>query len=89
MDQRTRIEKRLWELVGPPLYYCSDCLRAVKVEPRDGAEPVITRPCGDDCGQGIIAPRKAIVTGDGGLSIGDRVKQTYWQAGAALTGRCV
>lgn len=88
-DQRTAIEKRLWEAVGPPLYYCSDCMKSVKVKAVDGAEPEIVRPCGHDCGQQIIAPRRAIATGDGTLSPADKVKMGVATLAASLTGRCV
>jgi hypothetical protein len=86
-DQRSKAERILWDKVGPPLYYCSDCLRAVKVTAVEGSEPVIKRPC--DCNAQIIAPRKAIAAGKGGLNWKDRAKVNYWQAAAALTGRCV
>jgi len=88
-DQRSAMERYLWEQIGPPLYYCADCLRSVKVEPRTDAEPLVTRPCGPDCKAGIIAPRKAIAAGEGGLNFTDRAKVCYWQVAAALTGRCV
>lgn len=87
-DQRTAVERVLWERIGPPLYYCADCLRAVKVEPVEGAEPRITRPCGPECGTEVIAPRKAICVGEGGMSLGQRVETAYNQVKAALTGRC-
>lgn len=88
-DQRSDLERRLDALIGPPLYYCAACLRAVKVEPRVDAEPLVTRPCGPDCGEGIIAPRKAIAAGEGGLNWQDRTRVTWWKVAAALTGRCV
>ena len=88
-DQRTDLQRRLDDLIGPPLYYCADCLRGVKVTPVAGGEPVIQRPCGNDCGHQIIAPRKAIAAGKGGLNMRDRLKVTAWQIGAALTGRSV
>lgn len=88
-DQRTALERALWEKIGPPLYYCADCLRAVKVTPIEGAEPKIERPCGDGCATQIIAPRKAIMPGEGGLNFTDRMRQNYAQLAAALTGRCV
>jgi hypothetical protein len=59
----------------------------VKVTPVEGAEPVIERPC--DCNAQIMAPRKAIVAGEGGLNWTDAAKSKYWQIAAALTGRCV
>jgi hypothetical protein len=87
MDQRSDLEKALWDRIGPPLYYCADCLRAVKVTPVKGAEPVIERPC--DCNAQIIAPRKAIVAGKGGMNVRTRAKVKVSQLAAALTGRCV
>lgn len=88
-DQRSAIERALWEKIGPPLYYCADCLRAVKVEAREGQEPLIERPCQADCRQQIIAPRKAITAGAGGLSFRNKVQARYDQLAAAITGRCV
>lgn len=87
-DKRTAVERALWDTIGPPLYYSSECMRGVKVTPIEGQEPKIERPCGD-CNCQIIAPRKAIMPGEGGLNLGDRIKQNYWQIAAALTGRCV
>lgn len=87
MDARSDIEKKLWDTIGPPLYYCADCLLAVDVKPVEGDEPIVKRPC--DCNAQIIAPRKAIAAGEGGLNLPDRIKVTYWQVAAALTGRCV
>jgi len=89
MDQRSDIERALWDKVGPPLYYCSECLRAVKVTPQEGAEPIIECPCVECKDANIIAPRKAIVTGEGGMNWKDRTKVSYWKLAAALTGRCV
>lgn len=86
MDQRTAWEKKLDNLIGPPLYYCDCCKRAVSVKATNG-EPVIERPC--ECDAQIIAPRKAIAAGEGGLNMSDRAKLAYWQVAAALTGRCV
>jgi hypothetical protein len=89
MDQRSDTERVLWEKLGPPLYYCAACLRAVKVTPVENAEPIIERPCVDCKDAGIIAPRKAIAAGEGGLNWTDRVKVKYAQIAAAVTGRCV
>lgn len=86
-DQRSELDKVLWDKVGPPLYYCSECLRAVKVTPVSDGEPIIQRPC--ECNAQIIAPRKAIAAGEGGLNWKDSAKVKYWQVAAALTGRCV
>jgi len=86
-DKRTATERILWERIGPPLYYCSDCLLAVKVTAVPGHEPIVDRPC--ECSAQIMAPRKAIAAGEGGLNFKDRVKVSWWQVAAALTGRCV
>lgn len=86
-DNRTDLEKKLWDKIGPPLYYCSECLRAVEVKAVAGHEPEIKRPCA--CNAQIFAPRKAIAHGEGGMNMTDRIKLGYWQLGAALTGRCV
>ena len=86
MDKRSALEKKAWEIIGPPLYYCSECLKGVKVSVKDG-DTVIKRPC--DCSAQIIAPRKAIASGKGGLNFANKVKLKSWQIGAAITGRCV
>jgi hypothetical protein len=88
-DQRTPTEKRLDELLGPPLYYCADCLRAVKVTAVIDAEPLVVRPCGPECGEQIMAPRKAIVVGEGGMNFATKAKLSVMQLLAAATGRCV
>jgi hypothetical protein len=87
LDSRSPLEKVLWERIGPPLYYCEECLRGVKVTPVDGGEPVIKRPCGWECGNGIIAPRSAVCVGKGGASIGTRAAIGWMKAKAFLTGR--
>jgi hypothetical protein len=87
MDQRSDLERMLWDKVGPPLYYCADCLRAVTVKAVEGAEPIIERPC--DCNAQIIAPRKAIVAGKGGLSLPNKARMGVAKLAASLTGRCV
>jgi hypothetical protein len=86
-DQRSEFQKLLWEKIGPPLYYCEDCLRGVKVTPVLNGEPVIKRPCGKECGAAIIAPRTAVCVGKGGASIGTRAKIGWNQIKAAVTGR--
>lgn len=86
-DDRSPLERLLWDKIGPPLYYCADCLRTVKVKPVEGGEPIITRPCGHT-GQ-IIAPRKAICVGKGGASIGTRAKIGAMQIASVITGRTV
>lgn len=88
-DQRSELQKKIDGIVGMPLYYCADCMRGVEVTPVDVGEPIIKRPCGEECGKQIIAPRKAIACGEGGLSMKDKAKTFYWRLAAALTGRCV
>lgn len=85
-DERTKLEKALWAHLGPPLYYCATCLRAVKVTPVAGAEPTVKRKCTHE-GHQIIAPRRAICVGVGGMSLPTRVKVAAMQAAAAVTGR--
>lgn len=86
-DQRTALERKAWDLIGPPLYYCAECLRGVKVTPVDGGEPNVERRC--DCNAQIIAPRRAVCVGKGGMSLPTRAKVAAMQLGAAITGRCV
>lgn len=87
MDARTPLEKALWERIGPPLYYCAECLRGVKVTPVEGGEPIVQRKC-EHTGQ-IIAPRRAICVGKGGASMGTKVKIAAMQLASAVTGRTV
>ena len=88
-DARTPLERKLDELIGPPLYYCKKCMRKVQVKCVEGQEPQINRPCGPMCNEDVIAPRKAVVHGEGGMNLKDKTKITCWQLAAALTGRCV
>jgi hypothetical protein len=81
-DRRSALQRSLDELIGPPLYYCDECKLAVKV-----TETGIERPC--DCNAQIIAPRKAIVHGVGGMNMSGKVTMTIAKLGAAITGRCV
>ena len=83
-DERTPGEKRAWELLGPPLYYCSECLRKVDIKERG----IVSRRCDHHTAQ-IIAPRRSILAGKGGLSFTNKVRMAGFQLGAALTGRCV
>ena len=85
MDARSPLERALWERIGPPLYYCAECLLAVRVTPVEGAEPAVKRKC-KHTGQ-VIAPRKAVCVGKGGMSLPTRVRVAYGQAKAAITGR--
>ena len=87
MDQRTPLERALWDRIGPPLYYCAECMRGVKVTPVDGGEPIVERKC-EHTGQ-IIAPRRAICVGKGGASMGTKVRIVAMQAASAITGRTV
>jgi len=86
-DDRSALEKLLWAKIGPPLYYCADCLRTVKVTPVEGGEPIVKRAC-EHTGQ-IMAPRKAICVGKGGMSLPTRVKVAAMQVASAVTGRTV
>ena len=85
-DARTPAERFMWEKVGPPLYYCAECLRAVKVVALPDQEPKITRTC--ECTGQIIAPRKAVCVGEGGMDMPTRAKVAWNALKANLTGRC-
>lgn len=89
MDQRSPIEKILWKTIGEPLYYCEKCLRVVHVKTIDG-KVEIKRNCEHDTAQ-VIAPRKAFLSGKGfaGLTIQNKIKSTYQQLAAKITGRNV
>ena len=87
MDERSALERLLWAKIGPPLYYCAECLRTVKVKSVKGGEPVVKRSC-EHTGQ-IMAPRKAICVGKGGASIGTRAKIGAMQIASVITGRTV
>lgn len=89
MDARTPFEKLLWKLLGPPLYYCEECLRHVDVKV-SGDDVSIKRFCSHENAK-IIAPRKAVVSGQGyaGLTPIQKVKHRLQQGGAAITGRNV
>lgn len=86
IDARTDLEKKLWDVIGPPLYYCAECLRGVRVTPVEGGEPIIKRQCSHT--GGIIAPRSAICAGKGGASLSTKAKVAWSQVKAAVTGRC-
>jgi hypothetical protein len=89
-DRRSVLQQRLDDLVGRPLYYCAECQRPVSVTPVTGADPIIARPCGPECdGAPILAPRKSILVGEGGMNWQQQVTQTWRQVAAAVTGRCV
>lgn len=89
MDARTNLEKFLWNTIGPPLYYCKDCLRCVDVKVKDG-QTIIKYNCEHEGGE-IIAPRKAILTGTGfaGLRPANKIKVRFGQVASKITGRNV
>lgn len=84
-DKRTVFQKRVDETVGPPLYYCDHCKLAVKVSADGGIE----RPCEGPCDKPVIAPRRAIAAGAGGLNLTNKTKMAAFKLAAGLTGRCV
>jgi len=86
MDARSKAEKVLWDVLGAPLYYCEECLLEVKVKTVDG-EHIVTRKC-KHTGQ-IIAPRRSILAGKGGLNLPNKIKMAGYKMAASITGRCV
>lgn len=84
-DGRNVAEKLAWSLIGPPLYYCEDCLVGVDVTVVEGKEPIIKRHC-EHTGR-IIAPRKSILAGEGGLNFVNKIKMASYQLKSSLTGR--
>jgi len=87
MDARSDLDKALWDKIGPPLYYCAECLLAVDVTPVEGSEPIIKRKC-EHTGE-IIAPRRSILAGKGGLNLPNKIRMKGYQLAATITGRCV
>lgn len=87
MDARSDLDRALWEKIGPPLYYCAECLLAVDVTPVEGSEPIIKRKC-EHTGE-IIAPRRSILAGKGGLNLPNKIRMKGYQLAATITGRCV
>lgn len=83
-DGRSALERTAWRLIGPPLYYCEHCLVGVDVTQHDS--PVIKRNC-DHHDARIIAPRKSILAGEGGLSLKNKIKMKAAQIKSSLTGR--
>lgn len=82
--------ERLLDLLGEPLYYCAECKRRVRVKAVEGGEPIIQRFC-EHTGQ-IIAPRKAILTGDGTINSLPPMQRAIWNFRSCisnLTGRNV
>lgn len=88
-DLRSPLERTLWDRIGPPLYYCSECLRAVEVKAKEGQEPEIKRPCVECKDAQVFAPRKAILVGKGGMSMTTRAKVAGMQLASLVTGRTV
>lgn len=88
MDLRTKFEKILWDKIGPPLYYCKECMLQVKVTVKDG-EVTITRDKRCTHTGEIIAPRKAIMVGKGGANLVTKAKVKVSQGLSGLTGRSV
>lgn len=88
-DERNKIEKLLWNIIGEPLYYCEECLKVVSVKTINGLTEV-KRNCIHDHSR-IIAPRKSILSGKGyaGLSIPNKIKSSYQQVASKITGRNV
>lgn len=89
MDQRTAFERLLWDKIGPPLYYCKECMLRVKVEVKEGEEPKIIRDKRCTHTGEIIAPRKAIMVGKGGANLATKAKISLSQNLSSLTGRSV
>lgn len=83
MDKRSTRQKWLDAHIGPPLYYSSECMLEVKV-----SEAGIERPC-EGCNCQVIAPRKAVAVGKGGMNLKTKAKVSAMQIAAAITGRCV
>ena len=88
-DERSSLEKILWNLIGEPLYYCEECLRTVHVK-QEGDGIVVRKNCSHTDSK-VIAPRKAYLSGKrfAGLKTGDKVKATYQQVASKITGRNV
>ncbi len=89
LDERTHLEKLLWNTIGEPLYYCSECLRVVRVN-SENDNVIIKRVCDHHEAQ-VIAPRKSVLSGKGfaGLTLKNKIKSKAQQIGAKITGRNV
>ena len=88
-DLRTPLERKTWDLIGPPLYYCAECMLRVKVTPVPNSEPIVKRDVRCEHTGQIIAPRKATLIGKGGMSVVKRVKTKAHQTASSITGRSV
>jgi hypothetical protein len=84
-DDRSYGERMAWRMLGAPLYYCEDCLRRVNVA---GDPPEVVRSC-DHADARVIAPRRAIVHGEGGLSPANKLRMSAYKIASAITGRVV
>lgn len=82
---------KLLDLIGEPLYYCADCKRRVRVNVREGQDAEIVRFC-EHKDAAVIAPRKAILVGEGGMQSLPWMTRMKWKArtiASDLTGRNV
>ena len=88
-DRRTPLERTAWQIIGPPLYYCAECLLRVRVVAHPGSEPVIARDSRCTHEGEIVAPRRATLIGKGGMSVATKARLKARQAAARVTGRDV
>jgi len=86
-DLRTPLERMAWDVIGPPLYYCAECLLRVRVVVHPDTEPIIDRDSRCHHSGEIIAPRRATLVGKGGVSLATRLRVKAHQTAARLTGR--
>lgn len=84
-DDRSFGEKQAWRILGAPLYYCEACLRRVHVR---GDPAQVIRDC-EHHDSRVIAPRRAVVHGEGGLSMQNKLVMGYSRIMAAITSRTV
>lgn len=87
-DLRTNFEKILWNLIGPPLYYCEECMLQVRVTVNGNDVDIKRDKRCNHTGQ-IIAPRKAVCVGKGGASLQTKAKVNISQFLSSLTNRSV
>lgn len=87
-DKRTEWQKKKDSMLGMPLYYCAECKLEVSVTTSSCGEVIVKKPC-SDCKAEVIAPRRAIAVGKGGVSINTRAKILFYRLLAHMTGRCV
>lgn len=87
-DLRSEWQKKKDSALGMPLYYCAECKLEVSVTTSSSGEVIIKKPC-SDCKAEVIAPRRAIAVGKGGVSIKTQSKILFYKLLAYMTGRCV